>query len=59
MGASIPALSVDGEGSGVADLLGLSVVETARQLGMKQKEVQQRLDELASELLEVSETTGD
>jgi hypothetical protein len=34
--------------------LGLSVPETARQLGMKQKEVKERLDELAAELLEVS-----
>jgi hypothetical protein len=37
--------------------LGLSIPETARQLGMKQKEVKDRLDDLAAELLEASETT--
>jgi hypothetical protein len=34
---------------------GLSVPETAKQVGLPTKNVEERLDELATELLEVSE----
>ncbi len=37
----------------------LSLPETARQVGLKQAEAKERLNELAAELLEVSETVGE
>jgi predicted transcriptional regulator len=37
---------------------GLSIQETARQVGLPRKNVEERLDELAAELLEVSEVSG-